>query len=202
MPAVAQQLADVVVQLGRERAGPDPRRIGLGDPQHEADRARPDAAAGSRRRRHGVGRGDERIGPMIHVQHDRLGALEQDALAAAAQLVQPLPHRFGVGQDLRRQRQQPVHQRLLAERRHAQPLQQRVVVQQQLVQLGRQRFGLRQIGDADRAASHLVLIGRTDAAAGGADLAVAPRFLAGLVDRGMQRQDQHGIVGDPQRFRA
>ena len=39
------------------------------------------------------------IGAVVDVEHHRLGALEQDALAGAARLVQPLPHRLGVGQD-------------------------------------------------------------------------------------------------------
>ena len=40
-----QQLADLVGQLGRERPGADPRRVGLGDAKHVRQRARPDAAA-------------------------------------------------------------------------------------------------------------------------------------------------------------
>ena len=35
---------------------------------------------------------------MIDIQHHRLGAFEQDALAGAASLVQPLPDRLGEGQ--------------------------------------------------------------------------------------------------------
>ena len=49
-----------------------------------------------------------------------------------------------------------------------------------------------------RAAADLVLIGRADAAAGGADLAGAGGILADDVELAMERQDQHGIVGDAQ----
>ena len=38
--ALAEPLADLVVQLGRERAGADARGVGLDDAEHEADRAR------------------------------------------------------------------------------------------------------------------------------------------------------------------
>ena len=114
---------------------------------------------------------------------------------------QAFPDRFGEGQDFRRQLQQAGQQLGLVEGRRAETGQQRVVVQQQLVELGGQRFRLGQIADADRAAGHLVLIGRADAAPGRADLAVAPRRLARAVQGRMQRQDQRGVIGDAQRFR-
>ena len=94
------------VQFGRERPLPDPGRIGLADPEHIADRARPHAGAGRRLRRHGVGRGDVGIGAVVDVEQRALRALEQDALALAALEVEQPPHRFGVRQKLRRQRGQ------------------------------------------------------------------------------------------------
>ena len=63
-------------------------------------------------------------------------------------------------------------------------------MQQQLVELHRHGLRLGQVADADGAAGDLVLIGRADAAAGGADLRVAARRLARAVDGRMQRQDQ------------
>ena len=39
-PRSPMQLADVVGELGRERAGADARRVGLGDAEHVAERAR------------------------------------------------------------------------------------------------------------------------------------------------------------------
>ena len=101
-------------------------------------------------------------------------------------------------QDARRQGQQVVQQSLFLERLGAQPAQQRVVVQQQLVELVRQGLRLGQVADADRTPGHLVLVGRADAAAGGADLALAAGRLARTVQRRMQRQDERRIVGDPQ----
>ena len=74
-------------------------------------------------------------------------------------------------------------------------------MQQQLVQLVRERLRLGQIGDPDGPARHLVLVGRADAATGGADLALAARRLARAVERRVHRQDQRGVLGDPQRGR-
>ena len=49
-----------------------------------------------------------------------------------------------------------------------------------------------------RAPADLVLISGADAAAGGADLAGTGRILANDVELAMERQDESGIVGDPQ----
>ena len=138
---------------------------------------------------------------MIDVQHHRLSALEQDALAFLAQRVHPLPHRLRERQDLRRQSQQMRQHRLLGEGLRAQFAQQRVVVAQQLVELQRHRFGLGEIGDTDRPPGHPVLVRGTDAAARGADFGVTARRLTRFVQRGMERQDQRRVLGDPQRFR-
>ena len=49
---------------------------------------------------------------MIDVEHRALRALEQDALAGAARLVEPLPDLVGIGQDLGRDLEQRVEQLL------------------------------------------------------------------------------------------
>ena len=123
-------------------------------------------------------------------------------LPRAPKLVQPLPHRFGVWQNLWRQLQQAVQQGGLVERGDAEALQQRVVMQQQLIELRGQGFGFGQVGHPDGAAGDLVLISWADAAAGGADFPCAAGFLTRLVQRRVQRQDQHGVLGDAQGFRA
>ncbi len=74
-------------------------------------------------------------------------------------------------------------------------------MQQQLVKLVGQGLRLGQIGDPDGPARDLVLVGRPDAASGGADLAIAARRLARPVERRMHRQDQRRVLGDPQRVR-
>ena len=82
--ALAEPLADLVLELGRERAGADPGRIGLDDAEHEAGGrgAEPGAAGGGAG--DGVRRGDERIGAVIDVEQHALRAFEQDAAAARA----------------------------------------------------------------------------------------------------------------------
>ena len=163
----------------------------------------PEAAAAG----HGVGGGDERVGAVVDVEHGALGALEQDAAAGALQLGQAQPDRLGEGQQLGRQGGELGQQRLAVDLLDAEAAAQRVVVEQQLVDLGRQGVGVGEVADADRAARHLVLVGRADAAAGGADLAGAlVAALAGVLARpvelAVQRQDQGRVLGDAQASRC
>ena len=93
-PRSPRRLADLVGQLGRERAAADPRRIGLGDAEHDSRPragAIPDPAAAWPATR--VRRGDVGIGAVVDVEHRALRALEQDALAGAARLVEQPPDR-------------------------------------------------------------------------------------------------------------
>ena len=80
--ALAEALADLVGELGRERAAADPRRVGLGDAEHKADRRRADPRPGRRLAGHRVRRGDVGIGAVIDIEHRALRALEQDAAPA------------------------------------------------------------------------------------------------------------------------
>src|SRR3546814_1104085 len=66
----------------------------------------------------------------------------------------------------------------------------------QAVDLRFEMVEMRQVADADRAAADLVLIGRADAAPGGADLAGARRRFAQRVEVAVKGQDQRAIVGD------
>ena len=52
--AVADALADFVVEFGRERAAADARGVGLGDAEHVVDRVGADAGAGERAADRGV----------------------------------------------------------------------------------------------------------------------------------------------------
>jgi hypothetical protein len=92
--------ADFIVLLCRERTSADARRVGLGEAQHIRDRARPDTRSCRRIPCDDIGGSHERIGAVIDVQHHALGAFEQDALAGLHLLVQQLPDRLGIGQDL------------------------------------------------------------------------------------------------------
>ena len=75
--------ADLVVQLGRIRPGPDPRRVRLHDADDLVDLERPDPAAGAGAAGDRVRRGHVRIAAVVEVEQRALGALEQHVLAAA-----------------------------------------------------------------------------------------------------------------------
>ena len=137
--ARAQRLADVVDLFGRERPFADARRVALGDAQHIADLARPDARARRRLSRHRVGRGDIGIGAVIDVEQHGLRALEQDALARAPRRVQLAPARADKGQDFRRDLGQRGEQRAGVDLLGARAAAQRIVMRQQPVDLRRQR---------------------------------------------------------------
>jgi len=77
-----------------------------------------------------------------------------------------------------------------------------VVMAQQFVQLALERLRLEEIAYAHRAPRHLVLIGRADTPARGADGIGAARRLAQPVERAMQRQDQGRILRQQQVVRG
>ena len=133
---------------------------------------------------------------MVDIEHRALRPLEQDAAAGAARLVEQPPHRRGIGQDFGRDLAQPGEQLGAVEFRRVEPAQQRVMVQQQIVDpvLERRRVG--EVANPHRAAPDLVLIGRADAAPGGAELLLAAPLLAGALERAVRGQDQRGVVGE------
>jgi len=68
-------------------------------------------------------------------------------------------------------------------------------------QLGLEALRVLEVLHAQRAARHLVLVGRPDALAGGADLAAAAAFaqrLAGTIELDVERQDQRTGLGQEQ----
>ena len=73
---------DLVVQFGRVRPGPDPRRVGLHHADDLVDLERPDAAARARAAGDRVGRGHERVAAVVEVEERALRALQEDVLAA------------------------------------------------------------------------------------------------------------------------
>ena len=70
------------------------------------------------------------------------------------------------------------------------------------VELRAEAVEMGEVADPDRAAADLVLIGRADAAPGGADLAGARRILAQRVEIAVEGQDQRAGVGDLEIVRA
>ncbi len=203
MALFAEELADFIGQLGRERTFANAGRIGLGDAEDIAERARAHAGAGSGLAGDRVRRGDEGIGAVVDVEQRALRAFEQDARALAALLVEQNPDRIHEGQDAIGDRGQLFHDRLVLDLGHAEAAAQRIVMGQDTLDLAFQRVEIGQIHKANRATADLVLIGRADAAAGGADLgaAVGGGVFAHTVKLAVQRQDERGVFGDSQVLR-
>ena len=72
------------------------------------------------------------------------------------------------------------------------------MVGEQALDLGRQRVEVGEIHEADGAAADLVLVGRADAAAGGADARAGAAAFAQRIELAVQGQDERGVVGDAQ----
>jgi len=79
--ALAQAVADGVVELGGEGAAPDAGDVGLQNTDHWAQQLRRNAAGGGRGCRQAVRGGDEGVGAPPAVEENALGALEEDRLA-------------------------------------------------------------------------------------------------------------------------
>ena len=77
-------------------------------------------------------------------------------------------------------------------------LQHEIVEVQHFTQLGGEAVALEQIRHAHRAPRHLVLVGRPDAAAGGADGVGSASLLARLVEENVRRQDERTVRRDAQ----
>ena len=135
---------------------------------------------------------------MIDIQHGPLGALEEDALAGPAGLIQPLPHAAGVGQDLRRDIAQLLENIFLFDLLGAEAAEKGIVVKEKLIEPCFEARGVRQITDANRTAPYLVFVGRADAPPGGADLVLALGFLQRRVEVPVKRQDERCILGHHQ----
>ena len=148
-----------------------------------------------------VRRGDERISAVVDVEQRALRALEQNALAFAAALVEQRPHRIHIGQHLWRHRGELVIDRVRRDLAHAEAAAQRIVMRQEPLDLAIEHLQVGQVHQADGAASHFIFVGRADAAAGGADGALAGGPLARDVELLVQRQDQRRVLRDPQVLR-
>ena len=75
-------------------------------------------------------------------------------------------------------------------------------MRQQPLDLVRQGVEIGEVHQADGAAADLVLIGRADAAAGGADRGAGVGGFAQRIELAVQGQDQRDVLGDAQVFRA
>ena len=139
---------------------------------------------------------------MVDVEQRALRALEQNALAFAALEIEQPPHRFRIGQQLRRQRGELLQYSLAADFFQIEAAAQRVVVRQQPLDLVRQRIEIGEVHQPNRAAADLVLIGRADAAPRGPDRRDGVGGLPERIEFAMQRQNQRDVFGNAQIVRA
>ena len=98
---------------------------------------------------------------------------------------------------MRRDRREIFVDRRAVELLEIEPAAQRVVMRQQPLDLWRQRRQIGEVHEADGAAADFVLVGRPDAALGGADAGRRIRLAHGF-QFAMQRQDQRRVLGDAQ----
>ena len=196
---LAQPFALLVAQLGRERALADPGGVRLDDADDVGDPGRADAGPGHRAARRGRGRGDERVGAVVHVEHGGLGAFEQHNLVPVQRPVKGQSgvghvgaETFGIGLVLG-------GDSLRVEAAAVVDLgQDLVLVAQHQVELLGQDAGVEQVLDADPDPGDLVAVGRADAAPGGADPGAAQVPLGHLVQRPVVRHDQVRVGRDQQ----
>ena len=133
---------------------------------------------------------------MVDVEQDALRALEQDPPAAPSGLVEVAPYRPRERQYELGDFGEVVLEPLAIDRWLAEAGAQGIMVRAQAVEQRVEFVEMGEIAHADGAAADLVLIGRADAAAGGADLARARRILAQCVEIAVDRQDQRAGFGD------
>jgi hypothetical protein len=143
--------------------------------------------------------GDEGVGAEIDVQHRALRALEENVGAGATQVLQGQRHIRDQRRDRLAVLEQLIERLLEIHRRLAEiVLQHEIVEVQHFTELCREAVALEEIRDADGAARHFVLVGGSDAAAGGADGVGSAGLLACLVEQDVRRQDQRTIRRDAQ----
>src|SRR5690606_3492299 len=199
LAAIADALPDFVVQFGRERAAADAGGVSLGDAEHVVDRVGADPGAGQRAAGGRVGGRDVGIGAVVDVQQRALRAFEQHAPALLAQVVQDAGdvalHRL----DVLAEGQRLVERLLEIDGFGLEVIDQHeVVVVERGAQFLGELIGIVQVRDADAATRDLVLVGRADAAPGGADGGAAGGLLARLVEGDVVRHDDRRRRADLQ----
>ena len=187
------------MKFGRERTFADAGAVGLGDAEDVVEHVRTDAGAGAGRAGDGVGARDVRVRTVVDVEHRALGAFEEELLAFGALLMEfggdVADHRteaLGVGEHV-------VDDFVGVKRLGTKVVfENEVVILQDGADLLDEAFLVEEVGDAQRAAGNLVLVGGADATARRADLLVAGSGFAGMVKGDVVRHDEGGVGGDAQ----
>ena len=66
------------MEFGRERPGPDPGDVGLGNPDHVIDGLGSYAGAHHRAPSRGIGRGHERVSAVVDVEQSALSSFKEN----------------------------------------------------------------------------------------------------------------------------
>src|SRR5262249_37991267 len=144
-------------------------RVGFADSEHIVDGVWTKARTCRGLRGHRIGRGDERIGAVIDVEQRTLRTLEQNTATFAALVVEQRPDAVHVRQNFRRDARKLVKKRAGLDLAHAKTAPKRIVMRKQPLDLAVEHLQVGKIHQTNGPAANLVLIGRADAAAGGAD---------------------------------
>lgn len=86
-PELSDSFAGLVVEFGRERSAADSCTVGLEDAEDVAYVARSDTESGAGACADGIGRGDERVGTEVDVEHGSLSAFGENGLSFAEHTV-------------------------------------------------------------------------------------------------------------------
>ena len=136
---------------------------------------------------------------MVDVEEGALGTLQQHGLTGLQGVVEQQPGVSDAVREALRLSQQSVGDLGRVQGLAVVNLDQHLVLElQRCADLGGQQAGIQHVGDPDADAGDLVLIARTDSAAGGADLLTAQIPLGHLVDGDVVRHQQMGVGGDQQ----
>src|SRR5688572_4839679 len=199
VPDAREMLTHLVEELGWERARANARGVGLHDAEHGVDVPRTEASADGRLPRDRVRRGDERIGADVYVEQCALRPFEKQVSAGPHLGTEPFAYVFDQRQQPLALREAVLERALKLDGLHAEvALQHEVVEVEHLAESGCEAIALEQIRDAHRAPRDLVLVGRTDTAAGRADRIGAACALARAVERDVRRQNQRAVGAHPQ----
>ena len=194
-----QALTHGAVQLSGEGSLPHASRVRLDDADDGVDAGRAHAGAGAGAAGGGVGGGDEGVGAVVDVQHRRLTGLEQDGPAGVQRVVEDQgavddhgAHAIGVGEQL-------VGDLIGVDGRPIEDLEEETVllVERGMDLLTQDRL-VEEVLDAQTHAVHLVRIGGSDTATGGAELTGAEEALDGAVQHPVVGGDEVRAGGDAQ----
>src|SRR5215211_87107 len=196
---LADERAEVVVELGRKRPRANPRRVCLRHAPYLVDVPRANAGPDARGTGNGVGGGDERIRAVVEVEERPLGALEDHGAPG----IQRLPEDVRGIRDVWLEAM-AIAQVLLGHRVEIEALVLGEGPQHLPLRLQRghdllaQDLGIEQVLDADPQAGRLVGIAGSDAALRRPDLELAEPGLARGVEHHVVRHDQVRVRRDPQ----